>query len=195
MYQLAERFAASIDLSAAARTIVAQMESERIIQKSAKEGQVNGLLKALSMGGVPKPFRIQWWAVCNAAPGTFVLGDCCVIARSTEGCMGVPMQFGIEEWGTLYLPISSSGVLAASRSREAIALSADELNAISAEMSSSYIYASHFDNSVADLGKKIGARSTMARAEIEAMVGEVWQSLACEFASSGVASVGSNSAI
>jgi len=173
----AERFAKSVDIVSGARQVAEDIRRERAIQTSARSGQLKALQTALSFERLPRWLRPRWWAVHLAEPGTYILGDACVIARSRRGQIGVPMQFGHEEWHTLYLPISSSRVLEAGYGNFRREVTADEINRASAEVSYSYIYSSVHDARIVHLGRMIGTTSPVSAQEIHDMVMDAWKNL------------------
>ncbi len=102
-----------------AGALVRILQDRRIMQSSAKVGQIKGLAKALDQR-TPRDagfFKPGAWHVMLADPHTFLLGDGCVFAKRGDGDLCSLFKAG-KHWSEAYLPISDRQVLVATRDRD-----------------------------------------------------------------------------
>src|SRR5690606_5579610 len=81
---------------------------------AAKKGQINGLMQLLKEGVAPASFQPQEWIVLTSGSENVILGDIAAFASDASGKAAQVMVFG-QQWSHIYLPISPSKVLVASR--------------------------------------------------------------------------------
>ncbi|MBS4047202.1 MAG: DUF4238 domain-containing protein [Alphaproteobacteria bacterium] len=128
--------------------------------KSAKDGQIRAIGKVLSENILPDSFNPKIWLLITSNSTDIVLGDVGVFARDTEGNTGPFMTFG-NKWDQVYLPISRTEVLVASKSSSSIFLTSSEINETSARLSSRFIYSAVDTPEVRALIPLIGADAAL----------------------------------
>jgi hypothetical protein len=152
------------------------MRDPKLISESAASGQIRGLSRVLGGEGIPKSFLpMKWSVVHHQGTGSFVLGDCCVVARSIEGEFGFPIRFG-KSWSEMFVPISPDRVLIASRSASTDnSISNQELNFQSAELSRKFIFSSSASDEFRELAASIGnEKFLLPEDELSNLSSEAW---------------------
>lgn len=145
-----------------------------ILQEAAEKGQVEGLIRLLKDSKVPDSFSPSYWQVYKVAPHLMVLGDVCVVAVRADGTFGSLLQ-GVQEWETLYLPISPSAVLVAARRAPASLLDVEQINHASAGLSWSHLYSSKMSDWVRSLASTIGSIAPiLSDQDISDLASESW---------------------
>ena len=170
------KLADSVDLSAIYRAMLEAAKSEVDFYEAAEDGQITALQKLLR-SAVPSSFCPEHWGVVSLAPGTFVLGDCCVFATSEDGETGSLLRF-VRSLREIYAPISDSRVLVAKRTPGPSALDADAINSASARLSSAFILAADDSLRVVELSETIGSgTAVLGGAEIANVARNSWVGL------------------
>ncbi len=154
----------------------AAMRDPDAVSESAASGQIRGLSRILGGEGVPESFRPMKWSIVRregAAP--FVLGDCCVVARSIEGEFGFPIRFG-KSWSEMFVPISPDSVLIASRSADIYSsISTHDLNLHAARLSRKSIFSCNASDNFRKLAATIGKEEfLLPENELSKLATEVW---------------------
>ena len=114
-------------------------QSQGLVTRSSKDGQVKALARVLDAGAAPDSFRPAAWHLISGGNGQFVLGDSCVVARAEDGSLGSLMKAG-KKWREIYLPISPRQVLAATSTQTGQSLDNAAINRASAKFALRYIY-------------------------------------------------------
>ena len=123
-----------------ASAMVEQLSGENILATSSRGGQIGGLTKLLEKDQAPEWFDPADWQVIEGSPGSVILGDACVAARSASGQNRSILMLK-EDWESVYFPISSSTVVVAKRDPTVTSMKPRLVNEASARLSESYIYA------------------------------------------------------
>jgi hypothetical protein len=154
------------------------IRDQDLLVKTSEEGQIKGLKKLLESGKLPETFSPAYWEIYNVEPQRLILGDGCIVAIGEDGSVGSILGSGIT-WQSVYLPISASEVLVARQDVPGALLSPREINAASAALSSSYIYASQVDDSVLEMAREIGKGEVfLSKDQISEIVDGGWRDLA-----------------
>ncbi|HEV2851495.1 MAG TPA: DUF4238 domain-containing protein [Thermoanaerobaculia bacterium] len=149
--------------------------AQGVLQEAAEEGHIKGLAQMLAEKKPPSAFSPAHWRLCRVET-QMVLGDLCIVAVDGEGKYGAILESDVFSWQTLYLPISNSTVLVAGKQELRPLLSPEDVNRISAELSSSHIYCSKPTDSILSLAPLIGAKSPfVSTQEVSDMIADGWE--------------------
>ena len=166
-----------IHLGPAWDIVIETMRDEQMIPKAAAQGQIRGLTRLLGGEGVPESFSPKQWHSVTRTEGEFVLGDCCVIGRSTDGEIGSPLRFA-QDWSEIYLPISPDQVLVACNHLDAFQAPDFDINEASASLSRSYLYSNCASEVHCRLSSRIGEVGYLLPEEdVAALVDNAWEEL------------------
>lgn len=142
------------------------------LERSAQDGQVRGIKNVIENNIVPDTFAPSTWMLLKSDSEDVVLGDVGVFGRDIQGKCGPLIQLG-RDWDQLYLPISRSEVLVASKRIPAVFMVPDEINAASARLSTRFVYSAVDTPAVRNLIPIIGADAEIiSAAEISGLVTE-----------------------
>lgn len=159
------------------RIIFGSPKYRKLMFEALKKGHSKGLLNLLKESNVPKHFNPKRWEIVHQSRSAYILGDICVIARTSDDSYGSLLRFG-SDWSQVLLPISPTTLLIGSKDDEPFVLSASRTNQLSAELSHSYIYANivfpEF-HALVDLISKSDALVTDE--EIDQLPNELWDEL------------------
>lgn len=128
------------------------------MEDAAERGQIEGLAALLGTNQVPSAFAPLDWKIYSVDSGSLILGDFCVLCWKDDGRLG-PLV--VKDWQTLYIPISPTKVLAASRQGSIPHRTAEELNVASAALSSNYFYCSEATDPLQALAASIGSMASL----------------------------------
>ena len=102
------------------------------------DGHIKGLESILESSSPPDHILEASWRVIEAEERGVVLGDICVFAIGEEGEPGLILKHG-NSWQELYLPISSSQILHASKEQQSPSLTIQQINQNSIEFSNEFV--------------------------------------------------------
>jgi hypothetical protein len=147
------------------------------MNKAASNGQIRSLASLLDRAKAPDCFAPTHWQVLERRAGTFVLGDGCVFAASNDGRVGSPLAFK-DSWRAVYLPIGSDRVLVAAPCEIVNALSDEEINTASVELSADVYFASHATERQASYVPKIGTGvALLSKGEMTRIAQDSWRDI------------------
>lgn len=166
-----------IDVGPAWDVVLKTMRNEQMIPTAAAHGQIRGLTRLLGGEGVPDSFFPKRWHLVTRIDCEFVLGDCCVIGRSTDGEIGSPLRFA-QKWSEIYLPISPDQVLVACNHQDDYQGADLDINAASASLSRSYVYSNCASEAHCRFSSRIGeACYLLPEEDVSELVENAWEEL------------------
>lgn len=151
-----------------------QLKKDKYFHIAAKGGHNKGVAKLIEQGAGPVVVKPLEWKLMADPTGSVVLGDCPVVAvGGAAQTTGAPWKFG-KDCRTYYLPISARQVLVGLRYPQDELLTVDQLNAASAALSESSVFAPADTDTTRALIPQIAARwMPLDEAEVEAIMRSV----------------------
>jgi len=170
----------AVGIAGLMRSTLGRSAVSQTLSGSVVDGQLRGIQKLLSSGEGPASFAPSVWQTLRCPEPRFVLGDCCVVAQDGAGSFGLLPRFG-NTWTQLFLPISSSVVVVASRDTMLRIPTFEVINRASAELSHAYIYSCEDSKTSRELATRIGiGEPFIAKDDIEGLIADVWRDLGAD---------------
>lgn len=163
-----------MDVGGVMRGLFGQLKEHDSFQTAAKRGHNRGVTKLIEQGSGPVAVKPSAWKLLHDLKSSIVLGDCPVVAvGGPERATGAPWKFG-KDCRTYYMPISPRQVIVGVRHPEDDLLTIDQLNAASAALSESSVFASADTDTTRALIPQIASRwMPLAEAEMDSIMRSV----------------------
>lgn len=157
-----------------ASSAFAHARKENVLGRGAADGQIKGLKNLLKNGQVPEALHSLQWSAVKESEQHLVLSDVCVIAHNSSGHVGSVLQ--VDDWNSLYLPISKTTLLVGSKKGASLSLSFQALNEASARASIRSIYCSVLTPEVEFLKSILGSSTEILTEErLNEIMRDAWK--------------------
>lgn len=166
---------ANTDMSAYFANFFQMMSEQAPVTNALQTGHVNAMSRALTGEHELTRFSGAMWRCVEFDSNDLVLGDGVVIARNRAGESAHPLRYGAD-WYTLWIPISPSRLLIASReAADNPDLSPELVNECSASLATQCFFASQSTPNEDHLATQIGIRQPgITTGEVDEIVRETW---------------------